>query len=374
MKYIRIVSTTLLLIFMSVPTSSFAQVLQTDAITNALKEAGIVTNLQSVCFGNDSGVLFSHRGVEPVVPASVSKLYVFDWALSVLPKDMTYQTKISRYGTTLYIQGGKDIYFTKAILESIIARTKLDTRYSIKKVYFDANFFINSTGDPLTVHKELKSIFGTAVPIYYKTVVSPVSASRQYVYTSAPLYKLLKPISSYSDNFGTQVLFSQLGGKEAFQQYMKNTYGIKEGEISFDTGSGLYGNITTCELTLKVVKHARETMDRLGIPEESILNIPGKDDGTSENRFEEYPLLRESLLMKSGHLHLHNTIAGTINTKDGPLYFAMFTFFPNPADDLKMKKYIDRVVSYTTSSYELIPYKAIPFVGKEFIGSTVKVK
>lgn len=374
MKYIRIVLISILVVFVGVSGVSFAQTGNNDAIMSALKEQGIVTNLQSVCFGNDAGIIFSHRGAEPVVPASVSKLYIFDWALATIPKDFTYQTKAYRYGTTLYLQGGKDIYFTTAMLQSIIARTKLDTRYTIRKVYFDANFFINSTGDPVEVQKELKTIFGSATSVYYKTIVYPIATSREYTYTSAPLYKLIKPISNYSDNFGAQILFYQLGGKEAFQTYMKNTYDIKDGEVNFDTGSGLYGNITTCELTLKVIKHLKETIARIGVKEETVFNVPGKDDGTSEDRFEEYPLIKDSLLLKSGHLRFNHTMAGIINTKDGPVYFGIFTFFPNPDDNSKMRSFVDRLISYISNNYQLIPYSYTPISNKELVGTTTRMK
>src|SRR5690606_4384572 len=72
-------------------------------------------------------------------------------------------------------------------------------------------------------------------------------------FKSSPLFRHLKEMNIYSNNFMAQKLYDFLGGPEEFSSYLNKKFKTTKKEAYFYTGSGLGENYTTCSLTLKML-------------------------------------------------------------------------------------------------------------------------
>ncbi|HEX8993738.1 MAG TPA: hypothetical protein VF803_00615, partial [Candidatus Paceibacterota bacterium] len=75
------------------PTAFSALASRFAALTAA---QGLNPDRQAACAADANGMLFSYNNDLRIVPASVSKLYLFDFALSKLPTDFRYTTTFVR--------------------------------------------------------------------------------------------------------------------------------------------------------------------------------------------------------------------------------------------------------------------------------------
>ncbi len=176
-----------------------------------------------------------------------------------------------------------------------------------------------------------------------------------------PLPTLLKQINNYSTNISADTLFRRLGGSVAFARYMKETYGATSNVVSFETGSGLSGNYTTCALTLRVIKHLHEQLAAKGLALTDIMSMPSIDPGVLNKRLIEGKYV-QSLVAKSGFVNFHHALAGAINTKSGPQYFAIFTEYQKLKDGISTRDMIDAFLNNVlkNSSKVLTSFAYVP--------------
>ncbi len=320
---------------------------------------------QSVCIADEKGdTLFSFNENKVIIPASVSKIYLQDYVLSKLGATYTYKTKVVRYKNTLYINGSLDPFFTGGDLKKIILATekKIGDR-KIEKIVFTNMYFDWSTNPAQTkINLEsfikINNLVKKDAEVVHKT--SPYSGrGKIYTFTGAPLSQLFKQMNIFSTNSSSHALFMQLGGPEAFQVYMKETYGAGKDTISFETGSGLYRNTTTCALTLRVLRHLHEYLMNNNIRPEDFLVFPGLDGGSMRNRMSKIKE-EKKLLVKPGYIYNHETLAGILKTKTGYVYFGVFTEYPNKNDAKSGRDFVDLFSEKLIISFKAIPFEYTP--------------
>jgi D-alanyl-D-alanine carboxypeptidase len=80
---------------------------------------------QVFCLENATGTIAEYNQDKLIIPASISKLYTFDFALAKLGKDFRYTTDLFLNENTLYINGGGDPHFVIENLITIMERRTL---------------------------------------------------------------------------------------------------------------------------------------------------------------------------------------------------------------------------------------------------------
>lgn len=361
----KILSGIFLLSVFCIPTISYAESLGDIWNRELSLYPTFIPENQAVCVSDSSGTtLFSYNENKQIIPASVSKIYTEDFAMAKLGPDYTYKTDIIRKGTTLYINGTLDPFFTDGDLKKIILSTdKKLVKTKIEQVVFN-NLYINWSTNQIETKNNLKkfikksSLFTKKANVTYRAFPYTGTGTR-YTFTSAPLAVLFKQTNIYSTNSTSHAIFMQLGGRDAFQKYMKDTYGVGEESISFHTGSGLEDNMTTCGLTLRVLKHLHEYLIKNNIRVEDFLAFPGFDGGSMAHRMQNIPD-KTKILVKPGFIYNHETLAGVLKTQNGFVYFGIFVTYPNEKDVRTPRIFID------TWSGKLIEYfNALPFEYRE---------
>ncbi len=308
------------------------------------------TKDQVFCLENATGTIAEYNQDKSVIPASISKLYTFDFALTKLGKDFRYTTNLYVDGDTLYINGGGDPHFVVENLNSIFK--KIGTNFN--HLIFSKDFYMDWQQNNASVTKEL----GYALNHY--GIKSSVQYSENaysgpgihYQYQSAPLSILIKQINDYSTNISANTLFLRAGGSYEFEKYMKETYGA---DIHFGTGSGLADNYTTCELTIRVIKN----LEKSGLEIQHLMSIPRVDPGPLEKTLLSMATT-SGIVAKSGYLDYHRNYAGIMYTTSGPIYFAVFGTYRNLEEDLKTKKFVEDFVGSLLSKYVQVPFVYSP--------------
>lgn len=315
---------------------------------------------QAVCIENSTGTELSYNAQMPVVPASVTKLYITDFALSKLPLDFRYTTTFYRVGDTLYINGGGDSHFLDTHLASAITALNNEGMVPLKYFVISPNFYFNWLSDrqdvQTAVFRFLKS--NKTLPIAPKIEVilsnKPYQgAGERFEFKSMPLPALLKQINDYSNNLGAEALFTYLGGAPALVEYIRNTYGANSSTFYFGTGSGLRNNYTTCNLTIQMLKHLRGLILSNNLKLTDILTVPVIDPGVMKYRLID-TMDAQSIVAKSGFIKYHHTLAGIISTDEGPVYFGIFTEYNDLARGNATKTMIDKFLRQVLDDYRPI--------------------
>ncbi len=353
-----------------VPYSCFAYNPQTDVLslwnTTLSSYPQFAPAEQSICAIDDNGEsLFASNENMQIIPASVSKLYLEDYVFARLGPEYTYTTHIVRNKTTLYINGADDPFFTDGDLKKIILETNKYTSGNTKitHIIFTHTYFNWSTSIATTTYNlkrfvKNSTLFDKKAKVTFKT--NPYTGpGKTYTYTSPPLSILFKQTNIFSTNSSTHALFLQLGGKKAFQKYMRDTYQAGEETVLFETGSGLDGNLTTCRLTVRVIKHLHDFLVAHHIQIEDILVFPAIDGGSMKNRMKNIAD-KTVLLVKPGFLYNHETLAGILHTTDNGhnrfIYFGIFTAYPNAHDAKSGRMLVDSFVEQLITYFKPIPF------------------
>lgn len=347
-----------------------------------VQESGLSIQKQSACVEDETGIRLSVNATMPIVPASVTKLYVFDFALSVLPKNFRYQTELYRVGDTLYINGGGDSHFLGQHLrdgiDSLYAASS--DRSPLAHVIIAPQFYLNWFMEQDDVRKEVYRVLAEKLDATRASTIDVVFADAPYrgtgervLFRSMPLVGLLKQIGDYSNNTGAEALFRYLGGAPSMMAYLKNTYGSDAiAGTYFTRGSGLYGNYTTCALTIRVLKHLRETTLKKDIELTDVLPMPLIDPGVLATR----DIARadaQMVLAKSGYINRHHTLAGIINTTQGPVYFGIFATYDASAQGNRVKQMIDTFVQRLIETYRPV-LKSYEYVPNDSLGTDTQMQ
>jgi D-alanyl-D-alanine carboxypeptidase/D-alanyl-D-alanine-endopeptidase (penicillin-binding protein 4) len=262
---------------------------------------------------------------------------------------------------------------------------------NVNEVIFDQNFSLNWQNNPQLIKQQLIKIFNTHLwsaqtnkafedlndYLYEQTqsqilkpefMISKVSyqntiALNEYdemvEHFSSPLYKQLKPINMYSNNFYTDQLFEFLGGKNLFAEFMYRYFSATEDNIKFYTGSGLGENYTTCKLTLNLLEELENYADYNQFPLESFISVAGVDEGTLNKRFTNSNY-RNRLIAKTGTLRHTSALAGYINGHD-KVRFALFNHTYNITGARELQnQFIQKILDNHLDSNE------IDYIKKEY--------
>ncbi len=333
--------------------------------TTLAKTTRLKPEKQAACVTGPSGEALSYNSDIRIIPASVSKLYTFDWTLSVLAPDYRYKTMFIRNKNTLYINGTADPHFVVEHLRAVASVIKQDNPQQITKIVATKDFYYNWK----SIAPEMATALHTSIngdpdlAILKGAVIITSDApytgkGTKYEFRSTPLIHLLKQVNNYSTNISADTLFARLGGFGPFALYMRDTYGAGSETISFINGSGLPGdngtsNYTTCALTLRVLAHLEQTLHAKGYQLSDVLSMPTIDPGVLKDRAINSAYV-PALLAKSGYVFFHHALAGAINTNTGPMYFALFTDYPKFDDGPKVKSMIDTFVNKILSANALV--------------------
>jgi D-alanyl-D-alanine carboxypeptidase/D-alanyl-D-alanine-endopeptidase (penicillin-binding protein 4) len=311
---------------------------------------------QSFCAEQNGISLVSYRSDVQMVPASVSKLYVTDWALSVRDPNFTYKTKFYFSKGTLTIVGGKDPQLVQDDLKRVFAGLTKNERSKIKKIVFDRNVIFNWQTIPAGIGVQLaqvsKKYFGRTIQVRYSPLVIFQTKPR-FTLASPPLYRILKEMNVYSNNVTADSIFTELGGALEFRNYLVRTYGMYGNDASFGTGSGTHDNMTTCRLTLLVTKHLHQKIEMLGMKPADFLVIPGVDKGSNRTRFKD---VNTAVAIKTGYVWHAHTVAGILNAHSGPVYFAVFTYDAINPQVPRGASLVDALVSKMAENYSHITW------------------
>lgn len=335
-------------------TFSWAQV--PENYTKLLNEGGLTQNDQSFCYEHQLGLKYQTNINKKMKPASVTKLYVTDWAFAKVSKDLRYETKFFIKDKKLFILGGQDSFFVTESVTKIIEHLNSINITELEEIVFDKYFYLNWLDNPQEIStlllkyfnpskmnqqtlKELSSIRQRNLflnidsnPLTLKMKVKKISYANEiniqesdiaFTFKSSPLYKHIKQMNIYSTNFMAQKLFDFLGGVDAFHAYIKETYNKDESEFYFYTGSGLGENYTTCAITLEMLKHLEKGIEESGLRIQDVVSVAGTDDGTLNQRFTEADY-KNIIRAKTGTLKDRTTLAGYLAFDGGLHYFTIF--------------------------------------------------
>ncbi len=339
-----------------------------DTFLSLSKAQGLSSYNQVLCIVEPSGRTIAYNADMRIAPASVTKLYVFDMALHTLPENFRYQTTFIQSGTTLYFNGSGDAHFTIEHLRTVIEDVYKETGVKVQTIVVSPNAYFNWQSTPAGVQAAMTRALKTEknLPIDPKVTVRTAAAPYQgagtkYIFYSAPLISLLKQINNFSTNIAAEALFQKMGGMAAMASYLSKTYGVGEETVSFGTGSGLSGNYTTCNLTLRVIEHIDDALHARGLDATGILSVPTVDPGVLQPRAID-TTDAHALTAKSGFINYHHTLAGIINTTQGSVYFGIFTTYTTLARGPATKSMIDTFVNRMLSYYRklLVPFAYVP--------------
>ncbi len=338
-----------------------------DTFISMAKKSNLPLSKQVFCAADENGYIAGYNDSDDiqVIPASVSKLYAFDFALNTLGEDFRYVTTFTLRDRTLYINGGNDPHLVSENLAKVIKEITNGSKTKIEKVVIASRFYLNWKKVPNEITSQFKTFAAKNPDLPFANNFSVSYATKNYKGTgtryelqSAPLPVLMKQMSNWSTNITTDVLFEQAGGSKEFASYMKETYGATESSVKFGTGSGLSDNYTTCGLTLEVIKHLEETAEDLDVAIYNIMSAPRLDPGVLRDTFATIPNT-SGLLVKSGTLNYHRNYAGIANTTTGPVYFAVFSGHSALKDAERSKIFAQRFIGELIKNYKLknISYK-----------------
>jgi D-alanyl-D-alanine carboxypeptidase/D-alanyl-D-alanine-endopeptidase (penicillin-binding protein 4) len=352
----------------------------TNLFTGVAKSYNMTPGEQSFCAVTATGTVAEYNAKKTVVPASISKLFTFDFALNTLGKDFRYTTDFYIVGTTLFINGGGDPHFVISNLRSVIKKISEDERVVISRFVFSPNFYFNWQDKPKDVIKALTTSLKENPGAVINPKFTVQSAKRfytdggiHYQFQSAPLSILVKQINNYSTNFSADTLFERAGGHTAFQKYMQSVYGATTADANFYTGSGLSKNTTNCNMVLQVLKHLESTAGRLEMRIENLMSIPRVDPGPLNDALMSMATT-SGIVAKSGYIDFHHNLAGIASTTEGPVYFAVFGVYKNKKDDKKNQQFIEDFISQFLGRYVQIPFDYAPRNNQEVIDAGLVLK
>lgn len=249
--------------------------------------------------------------------ASVSKVFVTQWALSWADKqfgakgvDFRFETKVFITPThdkpgfyNIHLKGGGDPYFSKESFHLMISELNKMGIRSIDRFTFDENFnFVwNARADRVAI-LEYSPVFPTpedvlqALQKYRPFLVDysvtaqklrrmgtqlianpkfsvnefaivnsnsfkPLANTQVHSMKSAPLSEVLKEMNRNSNNLVANMLFTHFGGPAAYKAHIKKEFGFDESDVHLVNGSGApvvvdgkkHYNQATCRTVIKVL-------------------------------------------------------------------------------------------------------------------------
>jgi D-alanyl-D-alanine carboxypeptidase len=237
----------------------------TNSILDLLKESKVDYSKQSFCFEDYKKNIVGYRINDPVRPASVTKWYLTYYALKTLGVEYRFKTKIVLdENKNLYLIGGNDPYFVSENLIQLINKLEDLGVTKINKVFFNKAFQFNWRKNIKVRRTSLNKFFNTkkfksfnkkvfsyvqknidesnisttlrypniiSNGVFHKEDIGNVEKNNNVKYFfehySDELFKILKPMNNYSNNFIADSIFEYLGGEINFNEFIKNEFAYK---------------------------------------------------------------------------------------------------------------------------------------------------
>lgn len=292
-------------------------------------------------------------------------------------------TKVGNNAYDVHIEGSRDPIFGRSagyFLISELNRANVDVK-NIENLTFDENFLIEwgveeheaivgRTTYYRTIEDQAKDVrdsllsnFASAIDsVKYKEVkdkaaaLKPVvsmnakpsisvrrvefkpksafqksAATTTLLYRSAPLHTILKNMNNKSNNHIADVLYWNLGGTSEFNKFVKTAMSLDSQSIEFNLGSGnnadyIYGgtevyNKATCEAMIKVLFRLNDVLQKNGKNLSDVMAVATTDTGSSLRNYG--GAMAQSTIAKTGTVNRAKTLAGTVSTKNGTIYFVV---------------------------------------------------
>lgn len=328
--------------------------------------------------------------------ASISKVVTSLWAIEKLGANYRFPTKlhVNKVGSDTYdvhIEGSRDPIFGRNASYFLISELNRQN-ISIKKIEnltFDENFLLDwlseesprvagSTPYFETLQEQTEAVrnslladFSTAikkdmyaalrakaakigvqmesaptisvrrVEFKPKKSFTKTTATTTLVYQSAPLHAILKRMNNQSNNYIADHLYWNLGGTTEFNKYVKTSLSLNSNEIEFYLGSGnnasyildpnrnIY-NEATCETMIKVLYRMDKILEKTGYSLSQVMAVAGVDGSSTVAGYGGN--FAGTTVAKTGSVNKAKTLAGTVSTKNGVIYFAVLMHTDSRAD------------------------------------------
>lgn len=357
-------------------------------ISPFLKLPGIADSSSFCYLKKDTNEIQGQNTTNKVKIASVSKLFSSLFALSIAGPQHRYLTRFyyDETNKNMYVFGTRDPFMGQSTMHFIMSEFHRLGIRQINNLYFNEQFSMYSKvqvtgkamwsdrGMPMEVRysgrsnegtlKDLKNFVLTYKKSYPSTrdrarklgiqMVDAPAVSVKSVkamsseamlkienttvmdYMSSPLFRYLKDLNSFSNNYVTDEMVHSLGGIEALNTFYKTRFRFTERDFEFYTGSGLWknedvndadvrkDNLATCEAVMKVVSSLDQLVTKqYGMKLSDIMMVGGKDPGTLAGVYGSEEL-SSALLAKTGTLNNATALAGEMMAGKGQIYFGIF--------------------------------------------------
>ncbi len=188
---------------------------------------------------------------------------------------------------------------------------------------------LTSWAEKNSISLSIPNNFSTAKVIFKQSDEIDISRyHKKILINSAPLFKYLKNMNVYSNNYVADSIFSILGGLKKFNFFQKNSLNLSQSEMQIYTGSGLedsssgvrLDNRGTCFSMIKVLSFLRSKIFEANLNLGQLFLNPTVDaDGT----FDLDSRYNNAIVLKTGRLYdlPAMNVAGFVSTNQGLLSF-----------------------------------------------------
>lgn len=184
--------------------------------------------------------------------------------------------------------------------------------------------------------------------------------SMKMVIPSAPMFKYLKNINVYSNNYLADAFFNYLGGAKAFTDFQLQQLKISSKDLLIYTGSGLSDsssgsrkdNLGTCFSMIKVLSYVRQKAKSVQLNLGSLLLNPSLDlDGT----FDPSETFQNAVVLKTGRLYEVPALnlAGYVATEAGLLNFVFLGHDFSDVEGKEIENYRSQMLEDIYSNYKV---------------------
>lgn len=328
--------------------------------------------------------------------ASISKVVTSLWAIEKLGADYRFQTKlhVNKIGADTYdvhIEGSRDPIFGRNASYFVISelnRQNINVK-KIENLTFDENFLLDwlaeesprVAGDTPyydTIEKQTAAVrnslladfssafkkdkyaelkakaakagiqMAAAPTIDVRRVEFKPKASfakgpntTTLLYQSAPLHIILKRMNNQSNNYIADHLYWNLGGTTEFNKFVQALLSLDKDDIEFYLGSGNNANYiidpnkniyneATCKTMVKVLYRMNTTLSESGYNLSDVMAVAGMDRASTVASYGGN--FTDTTTVKTGSVNKAKTLAGTVSTKNGVIFFAVLMHTDSRAD------------------------------------------
>jgi serine-type D-Ala-D-Ala carboxypeptidase/endopeptidase (penicillin-binding protein 4) len=355
---------------------------------------GVNTHHHAFCFHGKNGDLIGANPHLKVRLASVSKMITTLWALERKGPQFQYENEFFFNDGHLHIKGTRDTVFSRRKLFTLVNQINNLGIKEISKITFDENTIVFAgsegyVGEVLNISsartatnlrdflhtpgwerlkegyqefyrqtpraiierfdiRELSEL-NLSVSTVEAVTEDPFDLSAQEVLTfsnlSPAIEEYMKVMNIVSNNFIADQTFANLGGEQAFDQYIRGFlehefpdyertrqgFGAEDLSIKMFTGSGLnttrdgsrVDNFSSCAIVVKLMERLQEVVEDLETRLDQVAAVPGSDGGTFRKRLNSQ-ILKNSMVAKTGTLYHTSALAGILSTQDGMIPFGIF--------------------------------------------------